>query len=105
MYKFHTFGIGSDYNKKFIQNAGKNGSYNFVNDISNLKSKVIETLNSALRSYIYEPKINVENINIEHSFFPKKKVYYQDEVLNYYFIVKNKITDKIKVNLENFGIQ
>ena len=100
LYKFHTFGIGSDYNKKFIQNAGKNGSYNFVNDISNLKSKVIETLNSALRSYIYEPKINVENINIEHSFFPKKKVYYQDEVLNYYFIVKNKITDKIKVNLE-----
>ena len=100
MYKFHTFGIGSDYNKKFIQNAGKNGSYNFVNDISNLKTKVIETLNSALRSYIYEPKINVENINIEHSFFPKKNVYYQDEVLNYYFIVKNKITDKIKVNLE-----
>ena len=100
MYKFHTFGIGSDYNKKFIKNAGKNGSYNFVNDISNLKTKVIETLNSALRSYIYEPKINVENINIEHSFFPKKNVYYQDEVLNYYFIVKNKITDKIKVNLE-----
>ena len=99
-YRIHTFGIGNEYNKEFIKQAGENGSYNFVSEISNLKSKVIETLNSALRSYIYDPKISVENNNLEHTFFPKKKIYYQDEVLNYYFIIKNKIEDKIKINFE-----
>ena len=99
-YRIHTFGIGNEYNKEFIKQAGENGSYNFVSKISNLKSKVIETLNSALRSYIYDPKISVENNNLEHTFFPKKKIYYQDEVLNYYFIIKNKIEDKIKINFE-----
>ena len=99
-YKIHTFGIGNDYNKKFIQKAGKNGSYNFISEISNLKSKVIEILNRALRSYIYDPKINIENNNLEHIYFPQKKIYYQDEVLNYYFIIKNKLQDKIKINFE-----
>jgi hypothetical protein len=53
-------------------------------------------LNKALRGYIYNPKIVIENINKEYEFIPKEKVYYQDEVFNYYFIVKNKIKDLIK---------
>ena len=62
IYKVHTFGIGDEYNKSFIEAAGQNGSYNFVDDISYLKLKVIEALNKALRSYLYEPKIKVANI-------------------------------------------
>ena len=102
IYKVHTFGIGDEYNKSFIEAAGKNGSFNFVDNISYLKLKVIEALNKALRSYLYEPKIKVENINQLYEFFPKQKVYYQEDVFKYYFIVKNKIEDKIKINLEYY---
>ena len=101
-YRVHSFGIGSDYNKKFIEKAGKNGSYNFVDNIQNLKLKVIESLNQALRSYLYEPKIKVENINNLYEYFPKQKVYYQDEVFKYYFISKSILQDKIKINLEYY---
>ena len=98
IYKVHTFGIGNEYDKNFIETAGKNGSYHFIDDISYLKLKVIEALNKALRSYLYEPKIKVENINQLYEFFPKQKVYYQEDVFKYYFIAKNKIEDKIKIN-------
>ena len=101
-YRVHSFGIGYDYEKDFIKKAGKNGSYNFVNNVSNLKQKVIESLNQALRSYLYDPQIKIENINKLYEFFPKKKVYYQDEVFKYYFIAKNKLEDKINVNLEYY---
>ena len=102
IYRVHSFGIGHNYEKNFIKKAGKSGSYNFVDNISNLKEKVIESLNQALRSYLYDPQIKIENINKLYEFFPQKKVYYQDEVFKYYFIVKNKLEDKININLEYY---
>ena len=102
IYKVHTFGIGDEYNKSFIETAGQNGSFNFVDDISSLKLKVINALNKALRSYLYEPKIKVENINQLYEFFPKQKFYYQEDVFKYYFIAKNKIEDRININLEYY---
>ena len=96
IFRIHTFGIGNYYDKTFIENAGKNGSFNFVNNIHNIKSQVIKALNKALRGYLYNPKIEIENIQKEYEFIPKERVYYQDESFNYYFIIKNKIEDKIK---------
>ena len=101
-YRIHTFGIGNYFDKIFIENAGKNGSYNFVKDMKNIKSSVIISLNKALRGYLYKPKIEIDNINKEYEFIPNSKVFYQDEAFNYYFIIKNKIGDLIKANFEYY---
>ena len=101
-FRIHSFGFGNYYDKQFIEKAGQNGSVNLVNDISKIKSEVIKALNKALRGYLYNPKLEIENIEKEHEFIPKEKVYYQDESFNYYTIIKHKIPDKIKANFEYY---
>ena len=100
LFRVHTFGLGNNFDRNFIEKAGKNGSYNFVEDISKLKMNVIQVLNKTLRSYLFNTKINVKNIEKEHEYIPKDKIYYQDEPINYYFIVKNKINDDENINIE-----
>ena len=101
-FRIHSFGFGNYYDKQFIEKAGQNGSVNLVNDISKIKSEVIKALNKSLRGYLYNPKLEIENIEKEHEFIPKEKVYYQDESFNYYTIIKHKIPDKIKANFEYY---
>ena len=100
LFRVHTFGLGNNFDRNFIEKAGKNGSYNFVEDISKLKMNVIQVLNKTLRSNLFNTKINVKNIEKEHEYIPKDKIYYQDEPINYYFIVKNKINDDENINIE-----
>ena len=102
LYRVHAFGIGNDYDKNFIEKAGKNGSYNFIPNIDVLKENLINILNKALRGYIFNPKISVDNIEKKYEFIPYEKIYYQDEVFNYYFIIKNKINDKINIDFEYY---
>ena len=87
----HSFGIGDSFDKKFIKESGKNGSYCFIPNINNIKLNVIQTLNKTLRNYLYDCKISVKNIETKYNFFTKQKIFYQDEFINYYFIIKNKI--------------
>ena len=98
----HSFGIGNSFDEKFIVESGKNGSYNFIKDIDKIKSSVIQTLNKALRNYLYDFKIDVKNIDTEYNYFPKQKIYYQDELLNYYFIIKHKLNNNININIEYY---
>ena len=77
VFRVHSFGIGNDFDKKFIVEAGKNGSYNFIRDIDKIKSNVIQTLNKALRNYLVDIKINVKKIDTEYNYFPKNNIYYQ----------------------------
>ena len=100
LFRVHTFGLGNSFDRYFIEEAGKKGSYNFVQDISKLKMNVIQVLNKTLRSYLFNTKINVKNIEKEHEYIPKDKIYYQDEPINYYFIVKNKINNDENINIE-----
>ena len=102
VFRVHSFGIGNDFDKKFIVEAGKNGSYNFIRDIDKIKSNAIQTLNKALRNYLFDFKINVKNIDTEYNYFPKNKIYYQDEFLNYYFIIKNKLNNNINISIEYY---
>ena len=102
VFRVHSFGIGNDFDKKFIVEAGKNGSYNFIRDIDKIKSNVIQTLNKALRNYLFDFKINVKNIDTEYNYFPNNKIYYQDEFLNYYFIIKNKLNNNINISIEYY---
>ena len=101
-FRVHSFGIGNNFDKKFIVESGKNGSYNFIKDMDKIKSSVIQTLNKALRNYLFDFKIDVKNIDTEYHYFPKQKIYYQDEFLNYYFIIKNKLNNNININIEYY---
>ena len=100
LYRIHSFGIGNSFDKDFIKNAGKKGSFNFINDVSKLKMNVIQILNKTLQSYLFDIKINIKDIQKEHEFIPKDKIYYQDEPINNYFIIKNKISDDKIINIE-----
>ena len=99
-YRVHSFGIGDDFDKEFIISSGKNGSYCFIKNISKIKSNVIRTLNESIRSYLFDSKISIKNINLEYTYIPHDKICYQDEILNFYFIVKNKINDILNIDLE-----
>ena len=104
-YRVHSFGIGSEYDKKFIEECGirGKGSYNFVNDISKIKEAVIQSLNNSLRSYMFDVKFNLKDQKFEYDFTPINSMCYQDEILNYYFIIKGKIDkDQIKVGLQYY---
>ena len=102
VFRVHSFGIGNSFDEKFIVESGKNGSYNFIKDIDKIKSSVIQTLNKALRNYLYDFKIDVKNIDTEYNYFPKQNIYYQDELLNYYFIIKHKLNNNININIEYY---
>ena len=95
-------GIGNSIDGKFIVESGKNGSYNFIKDINKIKSSVIQTLNKAIRNYLFYFKIDVKNIDSEYHYFHKQKIYYQDEFLNYYFIIKHKLNNNININIEYY---
>ena len=101
-FRIHSFGLGEHFDRDFIEKAGKNGSYNFITNTSKLKMGVIQTLNATLKSYLYNADVNVENFEKIIEYKPIDKVCYQDESLNYYFIVKNKINDNVKINIKYY---
>ena len=104
-FRVHSFGIGDSFDKKFIKESGKNGSYCFIPNINNIKLNVIQTLNKTLRNYLYDCKISVKNIETKYNFFTKQKIFYQDEFINYYFIIKNKIDNCIIIQIKYFDKQ
>jgi len=101
-FRVHSFGIGDYFDRYFIKESGKNGSYCFIRDKNKIKSNVIQTLNKALRNYLFDFKISIKNIETEYSYFKKQRICYQDEFLNFYFIVKNKINDTISMDLQYY---
>ena len=66
---------------------------------------MIQTLNKTLRNYLYDCKISVKNIETKYNFFTKQKIFYQDEFINYYFIIKNKIDNCIIIQIKYFDKQ
>ena len=102
IFRVHSFGIGNEFDKDFIKKAGKNGSYCFIKKINKIKSNVIQTLNKTLRNYLFDCKVNVLNIDTEYSYFTKQKICYQDEFLNFYFIIKNKINKNISIDIQYY---
>ena len=102
IFRVHSFGIGDSFDNKFIKESGKNGSYCFIPNINNIKSNVIKILNKTLRNYLFDFKINVINKETKYNFFTKQKIFYQDEFINYYFIINNKISNYIIIQIEYF---
>ena len=63
---------------------------------------IIQALNKTLRSYLYDVNITIENLDKIYEYKNYDKICYQDDSLSYYFIIKNKISDNIKVKLKYY---
>ena len=102
-FKVHAIGIGSSFDKQLIQNAGiqGRGTYNFVANVSDVNSIIIESLSKCLRNYVLNAKISLNELKPEYDFIPKMNFIYPDEIINYYFILKGKDHDNIQIQFEN----
>ena len=114
-FRIHALGIGTDFDKILIERCGKlgKGTSSFVEDVKKINSVVINTLNKCLRSNITDIKFEFENYKEEilHKIIgvnPINNFTYQNEVMNYSFILPNnkelsnlkvKITGKVPINI------
>ena len=112
-FRVHAFGIGDYFDKILIEKSGKEGkgSSSFVENVELIKPLVIEVLNQYLRPYLSSVNFVFSEFqkNIENSIIscnPRNNFTYQDEIMNYSFILdeKNKIdidniSDKINVKI------
>ena len=105
-FKVHSIGIGNDFDKILIERCGKvgNGSSSFVEDVENINSIVIDILNKCLRAYLVD--INFELLNYKDEFSSKiietkpiRNFTYQNEIINYSFILP------LKTELKNLKIK
>ena len=92
MFRIHSIGIGSDFDKELIKLSGKygKGSSNFVENLKNINNVVIKILNSCLRPYLYDIDLDFLNMKKEEKetiFVKVDKYIYQDEIINYSFIL------------------
>ena len=114
-FRIHALGIGNDFDKVLIERSGKlgKGSSSFVEDVEKINSVVIDTLNKCLRPYLTEIQFNFQNYqeNNKNALLkcnPVNNFTYQNEIMNYSFILdeKNKIDiEKLSqpINIEITG--
>ena len=95
IFRIHSIGIGDSFDKELIELSGKygKGSSNFVENLKNINNVIIKVLNKCLKPYLYDINFNFLNIKKEEkeSIFVKMDNYiYQDEIINYSFILDDK---------------
>ena len=103
-FRIHALGIGSDFDKVLIERSGKlgKGSSSFVENVEKINSAVIDTLNKCLRPYITDIQFNFQNYQNNNNNAlvkcnPINNFTYQDEIMNYSFI----LDDKNKIDIDN----
>ena len=112
-FRIHAIGIGNSFDKILIERSGKlgKGSSVFVEDVEKINIAIIETLNKCLRPYIIDIKFNFLNYqnNIKNSILITEainKFSYQDEIINFSFILNedniidiNEIVESIQLEV------
>ena len=106
-FRVHAIGIGTDFDKILIERCGKigKGTYSFVENVEKINSVVIDILNKCLRPYITNIKFDFENYKDELSnkiisCNPNNNFTYQNEIMNYSFILpKNQELLNLKIKL------
>ena len=104
-FRIHSIGIGNDFDKILIERSGKlgKGTSSFVEDINKINEVVINTLNRCLRPYLIDLKFNFnDNSLIKNPIIinePINNFTYQDEIINYSFILDN--IKKKNIDLSN----
>ena len=96
-FRIHSIGIGNYFDKILIEKCGKlgKGTSSFVKNVENINSVIIDTLNKGLRPYITDIKFEFENYKEEISSSiiscnPINNFVYQNEIMNYSFILPGK---------------
>ena len=105
-FRIHALGIGNDFYKVLIERSGKlgKGSSSFVENIENINSAVIETLNKCLRPYITDIQFNFKNYqnNNNNALIkcnPINNFTYQNEIMNYSFL----LNENNKIDIDNLS--
>ena len=105
-FRIHALGIGSDFDKVLIERSGKlgKGSSSYVENVEKINSAVIDTLNNCLRPYITDIQFNFQNYqnNNNNALLkcnPINNFTYQDEIMNYSFI----LDEKNKIDIDNLS--
>ena len=109
-FRVHALGIGDSFDKILIERSGKlgKGSSVFVKDIEKLNTAVIDTLNKCLRPYIIDIKLTFKNYqnNVKNNIIftkPVNNFSYQDDIINFSFILDEK--NKIEIEKINEDIK
>jgi hypothetical protein len=102
-FRIHSLGIGDDFDKVLIERSGKlgKGTSSFVENVENINTVVIDTLNKCLRPYLIDIHFNFKNYennskNCLVKCNPINNFTYQDEIMNYSLILDN--NNKIDVD-------
>ena len=105
-FRIHALGIGNDFDKVLIERSGKlgKGSSSFVENVENINSIVIETLNKCLRPYITDIQFNFKNYQNNNNntlikCIPINNFTYQDEIINYSFL----LNENNKIDIDNLS--
>ena len=105
-FRIHAFGIGNCFDKILIEKSGKlgKGSSSFVENVELIKPIVIEVLNQYLRPYLSNVNFVFTDFqkNIENSIIscnPINNFTYQDEIMNYAFI----LDENNKIDIDNIS--
>ena len=105
-FRIHAVGIGNGFDKVIIERSGKlgKGSSSYVENVENIKTVVIDTLNKCLRPYLIDIQFNFKSYqnHINNSIMkcnPINNFTYQDEIMNYSFI----LGEKNKIDIDNLA--
>ena len=101
-FSVYSIGIGNDFDKDLIKNAGivGKGNYSFCKNIDGLNQVIVSNLNNICTSSIYnlEIKSNLDNINLYNT-NNIDKVMKKNKVYRIGYITKEKLPEK-KINFE-----
>ena len=105
-FRIHSLGIGNSFDRDLIEQSGKlgKGSSRFVENVENINSAVIDSLNKCLREYLTDLNFNFQNYqnNISNCLIkciPINNFTYQDEIMNFSFI----LDEKNKIDIDNLS--
>ena len=105
-FRLHAFGIGNYFDKVLIEKSGKlgKGSSSFVENVELIKPIVIKVLNQYLRPYLSNINFVLTQFqkNIDNNIIacnPVNNFTYQDEIMNYSFI----LDENNKIDIDNIS--
>ena len=98
----HAVGIGDSFDKILIKKAGEygQGSYNYIQNLDELNKTIIKIVEQCLNSYINE--ISFEVLNNKNEIEDNKNINfcYENNIINYSFIMKNKNENEIDIKMK-----
>ena len=103
-FRVQSLGVGQDFDRELIEKCGYygKGSFSYIENVEQMKSIIIESLNKSLRNYLGDGKIVLpEKLNNYKYTYPKEiKVIFEDDVINYGFICPGEpIKESIEIGL------